>query len=268
MKPEEHAEMYTLESFYWWYVARRKLVEWMLARWQNHEAPGNRVLDVGCGTGMNHTTLARFGSVLSVDAAPEALAYTRRRGVDRVACCDVQHLPLAGESVDLVTALDVLEHTDDDLEALREVRRVLKPSGRVLLTVPAYGFLWSEHDEALRHRRRYVASELRNKLAVTGFEVQRITYFITMLFFPILLLRTWNSVFRQSIRPRTSHILFPAFINSFFIRLLDLERFFLRWVNYPFGVSIVCLARRARDGAEDAGNALTDSPSTAGPSAP
>jgi tellurite resistance protein TehA-like permease len=133
------------------------------------------------------------------------------------------------------------------------MRRILKPSGRILVTVPAYGFLWSEHDEALRHHRRYVASELRNKLAVTGFEVQHLTYFITLLFFPILMLRTWNNVFRQSVRPKTSHMLFPAFINSFFIRLLDLERFFLSWMNYPFGVSIVCLAGRARDGAKDAG---------------
>lgn len=255
MNPEEYAEMYKLEAFYWWYVARRKLVEWMLGRWHNG-APGNRIVDVGCGTGMNHSVLARFGTVVSVDTAPEALAYTRHRGVDHLACCDVQHLPFASQSVDLVTALDVLEHTDDDLEALREVRRVLKPSGRVLVTVPAYGFLWSEHDEALHHRRRYVASELRNKLALTGFEVQRLTYFITLLFFPILLLRTWNNLFRQSVRPRTSHMLFPAFINSFFVRLLDLERFFLNWMNYPFGVSIVCLAARARDGSEDAGRPL------------
>ena len=252
MNPEEYAEMFKLEAFYWWYVARRKLVEWMLGRGHNG-APGNRILDVGCGTGMNHSTLAKFGTVFSVDTASEALTYTRHRGVDRLACCDVQHLPFVSESMDLVTALDVLEHTDDDLEALREVRRVLKPSGRVLVTVPAYGFLWSEHDEALHHRRRYVAGELRNKLAETGFEVERLTYFITLLFLPILLLRTWNNVFRRSVRPRTSHMLFPAFINSFFIRLLDLERFFLRWISYPFGVSIVCLAGRSRDAAGTAG---------------
>lgn len=251
MNPEEYGKMYKLETFYWWYVARRRLVEWTLSRWHN-AAPDNRILDVGCGTGMNHAALARFGTVFSVDTAPEALSYTRQRGIDRLACCDVQSLPFGGESVDLVTALDVLEHTDDDLEALREMRRVLKPSGRILIAVPAYGFLWSEHDEALHHRRRYVASELRNKLAVTGFDVQRLTYFITLLFFPILMLRTWNSFFRQSVRPRTSHILFPAFINSFFIRLLDLERFFLRWMNYPFGVSIVCLAGHACDRAENA----------------
>lgn len=251
MNREEYAEMYQVEAFYWWFVARRRLVEWMLDRWYN-VSPGGRVLDVGCGTGMNSSTLARFGNVFSVDSAQEALAYTRQRSVERLACCDLQRLAFRSESVDLVTALDVLEHTDDDLEALREVQRVLKPTGKLLLTVPAYGFLWSEHDEALHHRRRYVASELRNKLAATGFEVEHLTYFITLLFFPILMLRIWNNIFRQSVRPRTSHIIFPAFINSFFIRLLDLERFFLRWMHYPFGVSIVCLAGRARDRAEDA----------------
>ena len=247
MNREEYDQMYKLEAFYWWYVARRKLVDWMLGRWFKG-TPESKILDVGCGTGMNCSTLARFGTVFSIDAAPEALAYTQRRGIERLACCDVQRLPFGSESVDLVTALDVLEHADDDLAALRELRRVLKPSGRVLVTVPAYGFLWSEHDEALHHRRRYVASELRNKLVLTGFEVQRLTYFITLLFFPILTLRTWGNLFRQSVRPRTSHMLFPAFINSFFVRLLDLERFFLNWMNYPFGVSIVCLAARAPDG--------------------
>lgn len=252
MNPAEYAEMYKFESFYWWFVARRKLVQWMLARWLDG-APGRRIVDVGCGTGMNHSVLAPFGTVLSVDTAHEALHYAQQRGVDRLAAGEVEHLPFANDSVDLVTAMDVLEHTDGDLEALREVGRILKPAGRLLITVPAYGFLWSEHDEALHHRRRYVASELRNKLAVTGFEVERITYFITLLFFPVLLLRTWNSIFRQSVHPRSSHIIFPEWVNSLLIRVLDVERFFLRWMNYPFGVSIVCLARRAGDGAGERG---------------
>jgi hypothetical protein len=103
-----------------------------------------------------------------------------------------------------VTALDVLEHTDDDLLSLREMGRVIKPAGLLLITVPAYGFLWSEHDEALKHRRRYTAHELRNKLTVSGFEVVRTSYFITTLFFPILALRIWQGLRKRSTRPKTA----------------------------------------------------------------
>jgi hypothetical protein len=121
---------------------------------------------------------------------------------------------------------------------------VSREGGVLVITVPAYGFLWSEHDEALHHRRRYAASELRNKLTNAGFTVERITYYITTLFFPILFMRFVQSVSKKSIHAKTSHVILPGWINSLLIAILGFERVLLRWMNFPFGVSIVCLARR------------------------
>ena len=113
----------------------------------------------------------------------------------------------------------------------------------MLITVPAYGFLWSEHDEALKHRRRYTAHELRNKLVVTGYEVVRTSYFISTLFFPILALRIWQGLRKNSTHPKTSIYVLPGWINSSLVGLLGLERRLFQRMNLPFGVSIVALAR-------------------------
>ncbi|MBL8148291.1 MAG: methyltransferase domain-containing protein, partial [Blastocatellia bacterium] len=144
----------------------------------------------------------------------------------------------------IITALDVLEHVDDDLAAMSELYRVCKPGGMLLVTVPAYGFLWSEHDEALHHRRRYAAHELRNKLLLSGFEIERCSYFITLLFFPILFIRIVQGIFKHSTHPKTSHIHLPEIFNQMLITLLAFEQWLYNYINLPFGVSIVCVARK------------------------
>jgi SAM-dependent methyltransferase len=239
----EYAQMYSLESFYWWFVARRRLLDWVLGR-LSRELRRPVIFDAGCGTGINYSVLAKYGETISSDSSEEALRFSRERGVEGLVRCRVEGLPFGADTFDLITALDMLEHIDDDLGALAELRRVAKKGGRLVITVPAYGFLWSEHDEALHHRRRYAASELRNKLTRAGFEVERVSYYITLLFFPILFARFAQSVFKKSVYPKTSHILLPAWLNSLLIVILDLERFLLRWINLPFGVSLVCLARK------------------------
>ena len=234
--------MYSLENSYWWYIARRSLAFELL----NNEIDGRkslRLLDVGCGTGANMSTFAQLTTTIGIDASTEALRFCQSRGLKTVALSPVEELPFAEGTFDIVTALDVLEHTDDDLQCLREIHRVGKPKGLVLITVPAYGFLWSEHDEALKHRRRYTAHELRNKLTVTGFEVVRTSYFISTLFFPILALRIWQGLRKDSTQPKTSIYVLPNLINSALVGLLALERRVFRYINIPFGVSIIALAR-------------------------
>jgi SAM-dependent methyltransferase len=245
MNITEYAEMYKLENFYWWFVARRKLLE-SLIKGIARSTPRPLILDVGCGTGINFTVLSHYGETFSSDASEEALRFGRARGIRLPVRARVESLPFPAASFNVITALDVLEHIDNDMEALAELWRVASEEGWLLITVPAYGFLWSEHDEALHHRRRYAASELRNKLTRAGFEVERVTYYITFLFFPILMVRFLQSVFKRSIYPKTSHIILPTWLNSLLIGILGLERFLLRWVNFPFGVSLVCLARKGR----------------------
>jgi SAM-dependent methyltransferase len=243
MNIAEYAEMYKLESFYWWFVARRRLLE-SLVEEISREFKRPNILDVGCGTGINFCVLAKYGDTISSDASEEALRFSKSRGIDGLVRSHLESLPFEASSFDLVTALDVLEHIGDDLRALDELLRVTREGGVLVITVPAYGFLWSEHDEALHHRRRYAASELRNKLTNAGFAVERISYYITFLFFPILLMRLVQSLSKKSIHAKTSHVILPGWLNSLLIAILGFERMLLRWMNFPFGVSIVCLARK------------------------
>lgn len=242
MYEHEYEAMYRLEDVYWWFIARRQLAVDVLAR-ELASRTDAVILDVGCGTGSNLAAFSALGRTTGVDLSPEALSFCRARGVERVTFSQVERLPFPDASFDVVTAMDVLEHVDDDLAALAELRRVLRPGGLLLATVPAYGFLWSEHDEALKHRRRYTAHELRNKLTIRDFAVERTSYFITALFFPILAMRLAQGFFKKSTYPQTSIRLLPPWLNRSLVGLLALERHAFRSVNLPFGVSIVALAR-------------------------
>jgi SAM-dependent methyltransferase len=157
-------------------------------------------------------------------------------------------MPLADASVDLLSALDVLEHLDDDMRGLREFHRVLKSNGLVLLTVPAYRFLWSEHDEALWHRRRYVASELHVKLTCSGFRVLKRSYAVFFAFFPIVFYRLFRGLFpKDPLAPQASHVILPAPLNNLLAALLKIEAWMMGAVNIPWGTSIIFLAQKVPD---------------------
>ena len=246
MSPEEIEKMHRLEDTYWWFVARRRLAGLLL-----HDAlpPGSdrHLLDVGCGTGATMQVLARYGRVWGVDPSTEALARCRQRGFNDLTQGVAEALPFSVEIFEVVTCLDVLEHADDEA-ALAELFRVCKPGGWLLITVPAYRLLWSEHDEALRHRRRYCAGELRRKVEAAGFRVCRLTYVLAILLLPIALFRLAQRLYkRQRAAPKTAHIILPNLLNRLLVWLLDVEARLARLVSLPFGVSIVCVARKPAD---------------------
>lgn len=243
METHEYQTLYELEESYWWYVARRRLVKEMLERACGN-GKGRKLLDIGCGTGANAKALEELGTVLAADASEQALQFCRARGLQHTVASLSEQMGVRTESVDVVTALDVLEHVERDVEAMREILRVLKPGGILLATVPAFGFLWSEHDEALHHRRRYTMGELRNKLSLAGFETARSTYFITALFLPILVMRVWQGMVKKSVEPKTSHVILPRWANRLIEGILDMERLVCRRINLPVGVSIVAVARK------------------------
>jgi SAM-dependent methyltransferase len=243
MNSEEYKKMYELEDLYWWFIGRRKLVKWLLRK---HSPNGkeSRLFDIGCGTGLNLSTFAKEYLTFGSDNSEEALSFCRERNLAGVFSCSADAIALRDESVDMVTALDVLEHVREDLPALKEINRILAPGGKLIVIVPAYGFLWSEHDEALHHYRRYVARELRSKLTASNFEIERSTYFITALFFPILFFRLWQGLRRTSIEASVSYRMPPAWVNRTLVWLLDVERLLLDHFNLPFGVSLIVVGRK------------------------
>ncbi len=238
-----------MEDVHWWFVARRRILLAILNRYMGASTAGvRRILDVGCGTGTMLTYLARFGNAEGVDIDPEAVGYCHDRGLNQVRQSAADSLPFDDATFELVTALDVIEHIDDDLGALREVRRVLRPGGRLLLTVPAYRFLWGRQDEINLHKRRYVSRQVRKRLQSAGFDVQRLTYMNAILFPAIAGIRLIRHVLPAPEEP-PSDFAFPAPrpLNVLLSAVFGSERYILGRFNIPFGVSIMALAQRPVD---------------------
>ena len=170
MEPIEYRRMGELEERHWWFRAKRRLVYALLQTWS--DPAGGTVLDVGCGAGATLRELPRGYRAVGLDASPEALAICREKGLTRLVQGGTTEIPVAGGSADAVLALDVVEHVEDDVAALREIARVLSPRGIAILTVPAHPFLWSSHDEALHHKRRYTRRMLEQRLARAGLAVR------------------------------------------------------------------------------------------------
>ena len=242
---EEHTYpiMYQIEGRHWWFVGRRHIISSFLSKlFARHEASKPAILDVGCGTGANLELLDQFGDAQGVDVSADALEFCRQRGLERVRQGAAENLPYENATFDLVTGLDVVEHLDDDLAGLREMHRVLKPGGRILLFVPAFMFLWGVQDDISNHRRRYTLKELKQRVAEAGFEVERSSYANISFFMPILLGRLVMRV--TGLRPASENNLTVSALNKPLGILLGAERFWLRHFNLPFGVSAICVARR------------------------
>mgnify|MGYP003693889759 CR=1 FL=1 len=235
--------LYAVEESHWWHIGRRRIIASFvneICDQVTHRRP--RILDVGCGTGANLALLSEFGEAEGVDVSPDALAFCRKRGLENVRLGAAESPPWEDDEFDLVTAFDVVEHMDDDVAGLREMRRVLRPGGRLLLFVPTFMFLWGVQDEVSNHRRRYRLAELRRAVTAAGFEVERTTHANITFFLPVLLGRKLMRL--TGIRTETENSINIPALNRVFGAVLGAERHWLRHLNIPFGVSGLCVARR------------------------
>jgi SAM-dependent methyltransferase len=243
MQEHTYSIMYEIEGKHWWFVGRRRIIsEFVEGICRDLGKLHPRILDIGCGTGANLQMLANFGLAEGVDVSSEALDFCRARGLAKVKQGAAESLPYEDASFDLVTGLDVVEHLDDDIAGLKEMHRVLRPRGRALIFVPAFMFLWGVQDDVSHHRRRYTLGELREKLAAAGFTVERATYANITFFAPILAGRTLMKLIGW--RPSSENNVNIGALNGILGRILGAESWWLRRMNFPFGVSIVCVAQR------------------------
>jgi len=234
--------LFRVEQSHWWHIGRRRILAGFveeICRRVTDRRP--RILDVGCGTGANLLMLSKYGDAEGVDISEDALAFCRERGLDKVKLGAGEELPYENGTFDLVTAFDVVEHMDDDLAGLKEMRRVLRPGGRVLLFVPAFMFLWGLQDDVSHHRRRYRMSELRRALEEAGFEIERTTYANITFFLPILLMRKLMRF--TGIKAESENNINVSALNGVLGRMLGAESLILKFMNLPFGVSGLCVAR-------------------------
>ena len=245
MEEKEYEEMYALEDTYWWFQGRKSIIFSLLNK---HGLLRNdsrkNIVDLGCGTGLILGELNNIAMTFGVDFSALALTFCRRRGLEHLVCADVNNLPFADTQFDLVFALDLLEHIEDDIHLMSEIYRILRPGGTIMITVPAHKSLWSEHDEALHHFRRYSYRRFLNLITETGFVPRKYTYCISFTFIPIVLFRHIQRLVKPSGKPKTHLIVLPSWINKALIKVLNIEAYLLRYINLPFGISLLCLAKK------------------------
>jgi SAM-dependent methyltransferase len=179
MEEQAYAEMYELEDRHWWFRGRRALIWALLHQTTLPEKPA--LLDAGCGTGRNLVEFGSLGPATGVDPSVDAVAFCHRRGLENVRCAGLEDLPFDDGQFDLFLACDVLEHIEDDNAALAELRRVAATDAHLVITVPAYQWMWTEHDVQLHHVRRYTAPVIRRRIVDAGWSVERATYFNSIL---------------------------------------------------------------------------------------
>lgn len=234
-----YSTFFAVEDRHWWFAARRKIV-FSLIKAFTRVPRGADILDVGCGTGAFLKALTQDYSAFGIDLSPLAIEQCHARGLSRVAVGTLDGFPFPNKHFHLVTMLDVIEHIDDDLAALRLAKGLLTNNGYLFLTVPAFPFLWSKHDEMNRHKRRYKKKELKTRLEQSGYTIDFISYYNTFLF-PIALI---ERLFEKSLHltPSSALRIPPAPLNAIFTCVFGCERWFLRKVPFPFGLSLLAIA--------------------------
>jgi SAM-dependent methyltransferase len=234
------------EENHWWFLARRGIIFDLLKQCLPAD-PRPRIMDVGCGAGETLKQLEELGDPMGVDISPEAIRYCRERGCGDVQLVDGNILPSGDCEFDLVLSLDVIEHLEDDLGALREYQRVIKEGGILFVTVPAYRWLWSGHDDDNLHLRRYTRKHLSALIIESGFMIERSTYFCTYLFGLIAAVRVFGNITRGVFRERKegSDFKIPGqLINKILHKIFLSESGWLKRHNFPFGSSLLVICRK------------------------
>lgn len=240
MDPDAYLEMADTEARHWWFAGRRAVLASLISK---INLPSKaRILEVGCGTGGNLQMLSAFGSVSALEMNEKARSIASKKTGGRfdirAGCCPM-NIPFSEEKFDLICLIDVLEHIKEDVETLIAVKRLLAKKGRIVLTVPAYSWLWSVHDEFLHHKRRYSAKALWAKALAAGLQLERMSYFNTLLFPLAAAVRIKDRMLGSSSASGTR---IPSpFFNVLFYQVFSAERFLLSKLNLPFGVSLLAI---------------------------
>jgi SAM-dependent methyltransferase len=242
MDRDYELQTHQAENRHWWYRGRRTVLDGVIAELG---LPANaRILDAGCGSGRFMVELAKLGAVTGVELSQTSVALARKRALGEVIAGSVLEMPFADDSFDLAVSLDVIEHLEDDLAALRELRRTIAPGGALLVTVPAYQWLWSGHDEINHHHRRYTRRSLQHAAEQAGWRQVRTTYFNSLLLPVAILLRVLD---RFSTKPTESSLdlwVPPAPLNWLLERPLALEAALIaRGGRIPAGLSLLAVFR-------------------------
>lgn len=239
MKKYLYKDLYQLENQHWWHVSKRRNVINLIKKYNQVNNP--KILDIGCGTGKNLEEFKKIGTIFGLDNSPDALKYCLMRGLKNLRLGSAEKTNLKTNYFDVITLLDVLEHTDDN-KTLKEMHRILKSHGLIIITVPAFSWLWSKWDEVLHHKKRYTVNTLKEILVANNFHPIKMTYLYSFLVLPLLIIRKnkqniskdfYESDFRLS----------SSLINILLNNLSRLEFLLAKNFYIPFGTSILVVAK-------------------------
>jgi SAM-dependent methyltransferase len=240
---KEYSQKYLrLEETNWWFMARRDMVSQLVKRFSN----AARIIDVGCSGGAIIKRLAEEGyhDIKGIDLSRDAIERCIEQGIapEKLAVADAVRTGLRSDSYDLLIASDILEHIENDRATLAEWRRILKPGGSIIIFVPAYNFLFGQHDKINQHFRRYTLSRLSDLLKQSGFKIIRGSYWNVMLLLPAVIFRLLS----RSVKGGGDQLFeLPSALNRILYKALTVENAIISaGVNFPFGVSAFCLAQK------------------------
>jgi len=232
-----------IEDSHWWFVGRRAIISNILKDYPK----GQKIFDFGCNTGNLAGRLQSEGfDVYGSDISDQALAFGMSKGVKNLEVGSIGNMPFKDKKFDTILALDVVEHIEDDVATLRELSSMLSANGRIIIMVPALPILWGVQDEVAHHFRRYTKSSLRSLVEKTDLKINRLTYFNFFLFPMIAGVRLAQRLLRPILKPkRTSDFdLNNPFINWLFTKMFGAEEYFLRFMNFPIGVSLLVILEK------------------------
>lgn len=245
MDKKYYIEYFDLERQNWWFKIRKKIIEnEVLKIAENKEL---KILNIGIATGATTEMLSKYGNVASIEYDKDTCDFVKEKLHIEVINASITELPFKNDQFDMVCAFDVIEHVEDDNKAYSEMKRVCCNNGYILVTVPAFMSLWSEHDLINHHYRRYTKKEINSLTINLGLKQIRSTYFNTLLFLPILFVRKISNLFKkpnatvhQSDFKRYNHSIF----NSILLTIFSIELNLLKYFNFPFGVSLLEISKK------------------------
>ena len=244
MDVEAYKEMIELQEKHWWFVARRDVIQSFM-KVQMNESSTSKVLEIGCGVGGNVGLLSQSGNYLGIDMHKPAIDYCSEKFPQyNFYCARVEDIPheFSSNKFDSIYILDVLEHIDDQLAILKSTQHHLTQNGKILLTVPAFEFLWSPHDDFVHHVRRYTKNGLKKTLEEAGYKVERISYFNSILFPLALIQRLGMRLMKKEL---STHLSTPlAVVNWLFRVIFGQEAWILKHTNLPVGLSIMAVVSK------------------------
>lgn len=243
MEKHLYAEHFQLESKHWWFVSKKRIIISFLEDYVIGKSD-IKILDAGCGAGLMLNNLQSYGTTFAMDYSPDAVEFSKKifnGEVQRGWLPD--NFPYKDQKFDAIVCLDVIEHIDDDLKSLQVLRDHLSPGGIMIITVPALQFLWSKWDDLNHHKRRYNKEQFKKVILSAGFEIEKLSYYNSLLFLPIALVRLLkNSLMSDSDKSDTD--LPSAPVNYILEKVFTLEKWLLKFIKFPIGVSLIAVVRK------------------------